>query len=593
VARAARNAARRRARVGAPERRQAILTVITLAVMAVFGGRLVYVQAIKGPAIAQVALDDRLTTTTLPADRGEITDANGVALAVSVERYTITADQTLIASWDPTSATTPDQRGPAGAAAALAPLLELDPAELGAKLVGDRRYVILKKDVLPEVRNAVMELAIPGINAERTTERVYPAGAVGGNVIGFVGADGKGQAGIEYSLNSELSGTAGSETYERGMGYVKIPGGYDKTNPAKPGASVQLTILRDLQYKAQTAVDAMVAKTQADGAAAVVYDVTNGDILALVDSGSVNPNDPGATPAALRGSRAVSNAFEPGSTAKVITMSAALEEGIGTPTSQYEIPGQLDLGAAGTIHDAEVHGLERLTMTGILAKSSNIGAVMIGRQLPKQVRYDYLKKFGFGTATGVGLPGESAGILHPADQWDGRTEYNVLFGQGVAVNAVQDTGVFATIGNGGVHVAPHLVKGVTDADGTYHPVVPTETRVVSQKTAHEVLTMLESVVDAGTGTAAQISGYLVAGKTGTSQGADASGGLTNMTASFIGIVPADKPRLAVSVIVFHPRTSEYGGTVAAPVFSEIASYALQELGIAPSGATATPYASEW
>jgi cell division protein FtsI (penicillin-binding protein 3) len=582
-----------RPKVGSPDRRQAFLVVTVLIILAVFAGRLVYIQALRGPAIAELALADRLTTATLSADRGEITDAKGIVLAASVERYTITANQALVAGWKPDAGTGPQDRGVAAAAAALAPLLEMDAAELGAKLLGDRVYVVLKKNVLPEARSAIQALGIPGIQSERTSQRVYPAGAVGGNVIGFVGAEGTGQAGIEYALDSTLQGTAGSQTFERGMGYVKIPGGYEKTTPAKAGASVQLTIMRDLQYKAQSAIDGVVAKTQADGAALVVYDVTNGEILALADSGSVDPNNPGATDASLRGSRAVSTPFEPGSTAKVITMSAAIEQGVATPLSQFEVPGQMDVPNAGTIRDSHVHAVERLTMTGILALSSNVGAVMIGQQMPKQVRYDYLSRFGFGAETGVGLPGETAGILHPVDKWDGRTQYNVLFGQGVSVNAIQDTGVFATIGNGGVHVAPHLVKGITDADGTYHATVPEQTRVVSQTTAASVLKMLESAVDSGTGTAAQISGYRVAGKTGTSQGADSAGGLTNMTASFIGIVPADQPRLAVSVIVFNPRTSEYGGTVAAPVFSEVAAYALQELGVAPSGTVADPFPTEY
>jgi cell division protein FtsI (penicillin-binding protein 3) len=209
---------------------------------------------------------------------------------------------------------------------------------------------------------------------------------------------------------------------------------------------------------------------------------------------------------------------------------------------------------------------------------------MIGQKMPQQVRYDYLAKFGFGTRTGIELPGESAGILHPADKWDGRTKYAVLFGQGVAVNALQATQVFATIADGGLRMAPHLIKGGTDAAGTFVPTKATPgTRVVSPQTAATVLTMMESVVDTGTGTKATIPGYRVAGKTGTAQ-AMGTGGIT---ASFIGVAPADSPRIAVSVIMRNPRTSIYGGTVAAPVFSEVTGYALQMLKVPPSGAAAT------
>jgi cell division protein FtsI (penicillin-binding protein 3) len=563
--------------------------VLGLVVLVVFAARLVYVQGIAGAAVAAEALDKRMGTATLVAPRGEITDANGVALATSVERYVIWVNQQEIATWKRTAGGKVLEEGPADAAAILGPLLGVDPAELGARLVGDERYVEIRRGVLPDVWRAIREERIAGVNADRVDERVYPAGTVGGNIVGFVNRDGEGLAGLERSLDDVLTGVDGTYRYERGAGGQEIPGGVREETPAQPGRDVRTTILRDLQWKAQEAIEQQVAATGSDSGALVAMDVTTGEILALVDSASVDPNDPGATPADRRGSRAISDVFEPGSTAKVITMAAALETGVTDPLQPWEIPYQYTTANGQTFKDSHEHGLLKLTTTGVLAESSNTGTVMIGQQIPQQVRYDYMAKFGFGTRTGLELEGESPGILHPADSWDGRTKYAVLFGQGVSVNAVQATQVFATIANDGVRMPAHLIKGYTNPDGTIEPAASGEgVQVISEHTADTVLTMLESVVDGenGTGTAAAIPGYRVAGKTGTAQawGAD---GQVGITSSFIGVAPADDPKVAVAVIMHNPRTSVWGGTVAAPVFSEVAGFALQLLKVPPTGAPAT------
>ena len=271
-------------------------------------------------------------------------------------------------------------------------------------------------------------------------------------------------------------------------------------------------------------------------------------------------------------------------------MAAAIETGLTTPLTQYEVPDHVTMPNNQAFKDSETHGIEKLTTNGILAKSSNVGTVMIGQNIPQQVRYDYLAKFGFGARTGVELPDESGGILHPVEQWDGRGKYAVLFGQSVSVTALQAAEVFATIANHGVRVQPHLIKGWTAADGTYTPSVPAATtQVVSAATADTVRTMLESVVDEGTGGKAAVAGYRIAGKTGTAQKFNPDG----ITASFIGIAPADDPRVVVAVILQNPRTSIYGGSVAAPVFSDVTGYALQELGVAPSGTPAQLFATTW
>lgn len=569
------------------------MLVTVAALLAVFAGRLVYVQGVAGEAIAAEAQSARLTTTTLLASRGNITDTKGEVLATSVDRYDIAVNQKQVATWSTVADGGRTLSGAAGAAELLAPILGMDEAELGGLMQGDAGFKYVAKGVLPEVWQAVRELAITGISASQVAERVYPNGNVAGNVLGWVNADGQGAQGVERLFDAELAGKEGTTTYERGRGGQQIPGGYQESTPAVDGSSVQLTLNADLQWHAQQAIAKQVQVTGADSGSIVVLNVKNGEILALAESATVDPNDPGATPNLLGGSSAVSDVFEPGSTAKVITMAAAIESGLVDPYTQYEVPYTYTTANGQTFKDSHEHATLRLTTTGVLAQSSNTGTVMIGQQLPRDVRYDYLSKFGFGQQTGVELPNESAGILHPADKWDGRSQYAVLFGQAVSSTALQATQVFATIANGGVRVQPHLVKGWTDADGTYTAAEPaTSTQVVSAQTAQTVLAMMESAVDEGTGSAAAVPGYRVAGKTGTAQSWTADG-TEGFTASFIGVAPADDPEIAVSVVLHNPRTSEYGGVVAAPVFSDVAGYALTELGIAPSGTAPSLFPTTW
>ena len=553
-----------------------------LVVLGVFVGRLVYVQGLDGGSLAETALALRTTTIELPGDRGQILDADGVVMATTVERYNIVANQVQVAAWKPTDAA-------AEAAALLAPLLGMTAEELGADLLGERGFVYLAKGVAPDVYEEVMALGISGISGERTTERVYPSGATGGNIVGFTGTDGYGLAGVEQTYDDILTGTPGEETYERGARGQRIPAGDDSLIPAVPGRDVQLTIDRDVQFIAQQAIDAQVRDSGARWATVEVYDVRTGEILALADSGTSDPNNPtDGDP-----SRAAASVYEPGSTAKVITMAAILEQGIATPTSEFSVPYQYTVANGQTFKDSHEHPVEKLTLAGILAQSSNTGTVMVGQNVPKAVRHDYLAKFGFGTSTGVGLPGESAGLLHDADDWDGRSEYAVLFGQAVAVTTLQATQVFATLANHGSQVAPHIVKAVADENGDLQPVEqPEPTQVVSAETADTIVRMLEGVVADGTGGNAAVPGYRIAGKTGTSQAFEGNGVVKNV-ASFIGIAPADDPHIVVNVTVYDPKTSIYGGDVAAPVFSEITSHTLQYLGVPPSGTTPDLFPTTW
>ncbi|GII99463.1 peptidoglycan synthetase FtsI [Sediminihabitans luteus] len=587
-----------------------MLGVIAALVVAVFAARLVQVQGINGPAVAAEALESRLGTVTELAHRGDITDADGVVLATSVERYEVFADQKVIAEfvpadWQKVDGKTVEGRGAVAVARLLAPALGRDPLELAAELVpadgaSFNRHKVLAKDVVPEVQRVIAGLGLSSmIGTTLTAERLYPAGTVAGNLVGYTGRedDGSlvGRGGAESMFESDLAGTAGTFTYERGLGGQQIPTGEEERVDAVPGKDVALTILNDVQWKAEDSLNDAVRSTGASYGIAVVMDVRTGQLVALADSGAVDPNDR-STSAVANGSRAVSNVFEPGSTGKVVTMAALLESGLAKADSEFSVPDTYTTSNGETFHDSHDHPTERLTLAGILAASSNTGTVMAGQELPNQVRYDYLRKFGFGQKTGLGMPGESAGLLADVDDWDGRTQYTVLFGQGLAVNAIQATDVFATIANGGVRVEPSIVRGTTDEDGTFTPApAPTSTRVVSEKTAETVLHMMEGVVDGdgGTGKAAAVPGYRVAGKTGTAQMAGAGGALSSYMSSFIGVAPVDDPRYAVAVFLKDPRTSIYGGDVAAPVFADVMGFTLQHTGVAPSTEAAEPLPQEW
>ncbi len=588
-------------RVGDPRRRHSLITFFTLVLLAVFAGRLIQIQVVDSASLAETALESRLHTSEITVPRASIVDRNGVILATSVARYNVVADQTLVADWTKTDEHgTVLAAGPADAAALLAPILGEDEATVEAALTGDRRFAYVAKNVSIDTWNAVAEVRVQGVTREATSERVYPNGNVAGNVIGFVGGSAdkpgvSGIAGLEYAYEDLLLGQPGSVTHEtNNNGSVVIPTGVQSENAAIPGETLVTTIDADLQWYAQSRLDKAVKDTRAEWGSVTVMNVATGQVYVLADSNTVDPNNPGASAAADRGSRATSAVFEPGSTGKIITMAALLEEGKASPTTPYTAPYEYTTPNGQSFHDSHWHRDMRLTLTGVLAQSSNTGTVIAGSALTPQQRYDYLSAFGFGQPTNVGLPGESAGILHDVKNWDGRTKYAVLFGQGVSVTGLQTAQVYATIANGGVRVQPTVVQGVTQADGTF---VPRETaepvRVISEDTATKLLSMLESVVDDGTGTRAQVAGYRIAGKTGTAQAADGKGGMTSVVASFVGVAPAEHPRIVVSVMLYNPKTTQWGGSAAGPVFSDITARALEALGIPPSGTSPDLYPTTW
>jgi cell division protein FtsI (penicillin-binding protein 3) len=431
---------------------------------------------------------------------------------------------------------------------------------------------------------------IVGFFREYTFTREYPTGSLAASLIGFTNASGIGAAGLETSLQSQLAGKNGSYKYVNGDGAI-IPGSQQFITQAKAGSDIRLTIDRDVQWVAQSAIAEAVKSSGAASGTVIVMDPKTGAILAQASAPSFNPSKPKTETANNIRNPAVQDVYEPGSTGKIITVAAALEEKKTTPETVYTIPNEYKV-AGRPFKDDVNHATEHLTTAGILAISSNIGAIQIGQSIPHQTFYDYLKKFGIGQSTGSNLPGESMGILHPVNAWSDSSAPTMSFGQGYSVTAMQATDVFAAIANDGLRVTPNVVAGVIDSSGHYTPSSPSQTvQVVSVDTARKVRTMLQGVVsEAGTAPAAQIPGYKVAGKTGTAMRSDPTCGCyRGYTASFIGMAPADAPRYVVSVVVQNPTKQHFGGVVAAPVFKKVMSFVLQAKQIPPVVTSTTVY----
>jgi cell division protein FtsI (penicillin-binding protein 3) len=552
------------------------LAFVALATMlAVFATRLFELQALDPAGYAKTAVTHRLNTVELLAPRGDILDRNGTALARTVDSRRVVADPKLVLD-------------PASTAKRLAPMLATDPKVLAPKLRydGHTRWVSLVSHVPPATWRQISKLDLPGIFSEAQPLRTYPANSVAANVIGFVGADGHGLAGLERALEDRLAGTNGERVYQRTpMGDVPIATAGERSRKAVPGDGVTLTIDRDLQWYAQRSISTAVKKADAEAGYVIVMAPSTGEVLAMATSPTYNSNRPGKSKPADLGNRALSDVYEPGSTAKVLTAAAALEEGVATPGSRLTIPGSLHRSDA-TFHDHISHGTWRLTYAGAVAKSSNIGTILVAERLPASTLAAYLKRFGLGRTSGVGLPGESKGILAPARDWSGTQRYTIPFGQGLSVTALQAASVYATIANGGERVSPRLVNGYTGADGTFNPApAPKRTRVVSSRTARMVTNMLESVVsEEGTAPTAAIPGYRVAGKTGTAERYDERcGGYCGYTASFIGFAPADDPAVVVACTIQNPINGRFGGQLCGPVFTEVMKFALATLKVPPTG----------
>lgn len=568
--------------------------VVTGLAFALIICQLFSVQVVRAGTISAKAANELRNTSVLLAPRGLISDVNGVELARSVAAVNIVVDQTQITD-------------PAKAAEITSPVLGMTPAELTALYSGTLMYKMIVKNTTPETwirlqdtlasynkvvlkQKGGLSKRIVGFFSERGYIREYPTGKLSASLIGFTNDAGVGASGIESSMENTLAGVNGQYAYENGAGTV-IPGSAQIRVEAKPGTSVKLTIDRDIQWVAQDAISKAVKSASAKSGTVIVMDPKTGAILAQASAPTFDPAVKKTISLASIRNPAVQDTYEPGSTGKVITVSAALEEKKLTPTTVFTIPYAFKAGGT-TFHDHERHATQRLTTTGLLAVSSNTGAIQIGQELGKNSLYNYLTKFGIGENTGSHLPGESSGILHAVKDWSDTSEPTIAFGQGYSVTALQATSVFATIANDGVRVTPTVVAGTTDSTGHYSPAKGQKTeRVVSADTASKVRMMLESVVsDNGTAPAAAIPGYRVAGKTGTAMRYnDSCSCYRGYTASFIGFAPADQPKYVVSVTIQEPQGLHWGGSLGGPVFKKVMSFVLQAKHVAPTAPKTDSY----
>jgi cell division protein FtsI (penicillin-binding protein 3) len=557
--------------------------VLVLVALVVLGGRLFQLQGLDTAGMAQAAVEKRLRTSEIPALRGEILDANNNVLARSVQRFDIVVDQRLVKDYtwfNPRTKQSEDVKITA-AIADLAKALGQKTATVSKAVLGDRPFNYVAKAVTPQVKNRVEALSFPGLQAQETTIRNYPDGEVAGSIVGFMGSDGKPLAGIEATQDQILSGTPGERTYEIGADGIRIPVATNEEVQAEDGRSVKLTLNSDVQWFAQETIAAQVKDYGAEYGTIVVVNAKTGDIIAMAESTTPDPNDPGATPVEQREPFSVTKAFEPGSTTKMITMSAAIEEGITTPTTKYTIPPTYTVNGQ-KFTDAVSHGTVERTTAGIFAKSMNTGTVMIGQQLTRQQRYDYLRKFGIGEQYDIGLAGMTPGLLAKPEAWDGRQEYTVLFGQGLAQTALHTAMAYATIANNGVRMEPRLIDSYVDPDGTVHQQPRQKgTKVVSKKTAGLVQDLLETVSTQGGGLPGKVDDYRVGVKTGTAEAPSDDGGFSGYTISMAGMAPMEDPEYVVVATIQRPKGGVFSLT-AGPPFKKVMAQVLSTYNVPPS-----------
>ena len=585
---------RRGASRGAPMLRLRIGFVVIAMALSFFGARLVQLQGVDPQSYAAMAAAEGAARVTLPAERGDILDRNGVPLADSVKGKMVIADPALTADRAPELATLLSER------------LSIDYFKTLTALEGRNegsRYEYVARRVPSTLAGdtlaAVEEAGFEGIRLEDDPIRAYPAGDVAANLLGYMGTD-EPLGGFERTFDKQLAGVDGEATWQSNSGKgVRIPLRESTLKAAQNGAPLRTTIDRDLQWFTQKVLAQTVQQYRAESGAAVVMDTRTGEILALADVPTFDANEP--TEAASTddlGSRAMSDTYEPGSVEKVLTAAALIDAGKAFPRQRFKVPPNLARQDR-VIGDWFDHGNIRLTLAGIIAKSSNIGTVLAADAFTPVQLVDYLNRFGLGQRTDIGVRGETPGILTPGEAMTSQTKDRVAFGQSLSVNVVQMAAAVNTIANGGVRVSPSVISGtaVTDDGSTVGTDVATRTRVVSKQAARATAKMMEKVVDPEDGVAprAQVPGYLVAGKTGTAQRVDGDCGCYDgsTSLSFGGFAPADDARFTVYVVVHAPEVDGGGGSVAGPVFSRIMGYVLGRYGVEPSNGRPSRLPVEW
>jgi cell division protein FtsI (penicillin-binding protein 3) len=548
------------------QRRVGPLFALFFALLLVAGLRALYLGGPHSAVLRRAARTQQLTTEVVPAERGTIADRNGVALAISEPAQDLSADPYLI-------------KHPLATSQSLAPLLGLTQAQVLTRLSRHTGFVYLAHALPYDAAHRVLALKIPGVQGSPMMRRVYPRGTLAAQVLGIVGTEGSGLSGLEYSHNSLLAGHAGRRSVVSDA--IGQPISIAETHHEQAGASLTLTLDANIQQRTEDVLSAVGRVFQPKDSTAIVMDPRTGAILAMANWPPVDANHPPASATQALQNRAVNFDYEPGSTFKAFTVSGALQEGLITPDTGFEIPDKIQV-ADRTIHDDTEHPGESLTTSQILAQSSNVGAIKIGLLEGKQRFNSWVHRFGFGSATGVDLPGDERGATLALSHYSGSSMGNLPIGQGELVTPIQMATAYSAIANGGILRPPHIIGQV----GGRRIAEPAGRRVISTATAAELRTMLKGVLAPG-GTASEVSihGYELAGKTGTASKIDPATGEYSKSAyvaSFVGFAPASDPKLLSAVIIDEPQTgSIYGGVVAAPAFGQIMEFALPYLGIPP------------
>ncbi len=565
-------------------RRLGAFAVFLFLMVAVLGFRLVDFQVVRAAEIQKQSLETRKITQTISSLRGDILDSSGHVLAKTVFRYDVNVAPKHVGPVFQTIDGVRTERSVDEIAMDLSQLLGIDYGELVLKLEGDSEYSNLAKTVNAEIYNAIRDMNVPWVFFDQFEDRLYPMGAVAGNILGFVGNDGTPLAGLERQYNTCLAGIDGQETYERSAEGVRIPSSSQTSQPTENGGALNLTIDANLQFFAQQVLADTVNNLSAEWASAIVLEVETGKILAAAEAPTVDPNDPAAVESADRGSRIFQAAFEPGSIMKALSAAMVLDTGTADEYDTVAAPDRMQLDFDNEyIKDSFSHEDFTLSLAGVLRYSSNTGMTTFASQIDRKVRYDYLQKFGFGTVSPLMFEGESSGILHPVSEWDEMTNLVTTFGQGISVTSLQMAYAYQAIANGGVRLDPVLVDSCLNEDGTvaYEP-TQQATRVVSTASANLDLELMEKVVEfGGVGKTAAIPGYRVAGKTGTAQLKDGSGYGEEYAISFYGIAPAEDPKFVVGITIYKPEGVS-NSSQATPPFKAIMQQALKHYRIPPS-----------
>lgn len=526
--------------------------------------RLVLLQVRDGATYEALAMEQRVRRIALPAERGTIYDRSMHELALSLPAKAIFADPALV-------------QDPAETTARLSEILDVRPADLRRSLTAESRFEYLARAVDLAEANRVDRLDLPGIGFIDEPKRTYPGGGLAAQVLGFVGVDGAGLAGLELQWDGVLAGRAGRMLVEQDPDGLSIPQGRLEVEEPRRGRDLVLTIDKDLQYFTERALAGAVEQNGALGGTVIVLEPSTGDVLAMATNPAFDANAFTDAPAFVTRNRGVTDVYEPGSVNKVITASAALEEGVMGIRERLWVPPRYQVGDK-VFTEAHPRPAMSMTLTDIISQSSNIGTIMTAQRLGSERLDDYLRDFGFGVETGIRFPGESDGILMAEEEWWTTSMGTIPIGQGIAVTPLQMASVYATVANDGVRLAPRLVRGTVEGDDVRELDPLVRERVVSTRTARLVTRMLSDAVASGTGQEAQIPGYWVAGKTGTARKPlqDALGYSEEYVASFIGFAPARDPAVVVAAIIDEPDTV-YGGVAAAPLFREVAEFALAHL----------------